>query len=87
MSTAHDWLRRDGMTVRAIAKVLHISPMRVRQLEQRALEKLRESGVLNEFLGINGTIDSEHHCGVGDGMTRPGIGYRHFPNCSGIEHR
>jgi DNA-directed RNA polymerase sigma subunit (sigma70/sigma32) len=50
MSTAHDWLRRDGMTVREIARALRISPMRVRQLEQRALEKLRENpGLLRQY--------------------------------------
>ena len=41
MSTAHDWLRRDGMTVREIANALHISTNRVKQLEHSALEKLR----------------------------------------------
>lgn len=50
MSTAHDWLRRDGMTVREIARALRISPMRVRQLEQRALEKIRENpGLLHQY--------------------------------------
>jgi DNA-directed RNA polymerase sigma subunit (sigma70/sigma32) len=50
MSTAHDWLRRDGMTVREIARALRISPMRVRQLEQRALEKIRENpGLLWQY--------------------------------------
>ena len=43
MSTAHDWLRRDGMTVREIAKALHISTNRVKQLEHSALEKLRQN--------------------------------------------
>jgi DNA-directed RNA polymerase sigma subunit (sigma70/sigma32) len=41
VSTAHDWLRRDGMTVREVARSLGISTMRVKQLEQRALEKIR----------------------------------------------
>lgn len=41
MSTAHDWLRHDGMTVREIAKALKISTNRVKQLEHSALEKLR----------------------------------------------
>ncbi len=51
MSTAHDWLRRDGMTVRQIARALSISPMRVRQLEARAIEKIRENpGLLAEFI-------------------------------------
>lgn len=49
MSTSHDWLRRDGMTVREIAQALRISPMRVRQLEARALEKLRASGILHQY--------------------------------------
>lgn len=49
MSTAHDWLRRDGMTVREIARALRISPMRVRQLEANALEKLRASGILFQY--------------------------------------
>jgi DNA-directed RNA polymerase sigma subunit (sigma70/sigma32) len=43
VSTAHDWLRRDGMTVREIARALRISSNRVRQLEQSALEKLRQN--------------------------------------------
>ena len=47
MSTMHDWLRHDGMTVREIARRLRISPNRVRQLEQRALEKIRDNpGIL-----------------------------------------
>lgn len=49
MSTAHDWLRRDGMTVREVARALRISPMRVRQLEHAALEKLRASGILYDY--------------------------------------
>lgn len=50
MSTAHDWLRRDGMTVREVAKKLRISPMRVRQLEHRALQKLRQNpGLLLQY--------------------------------------
>lgn len=49
MSTSHDWLRRDGMTVREIARALRISPMRVRQLEANALEKLRASGILFQY--------------------------------------
>lgn len=49
MSTADDWLRRDGMTVREIARILHISPMRVRQLEANALSKLRSSGILHQY--------------------------------------
>lgn len=53
MSTTHDWLRHDGMTVREVAKALRISPMRVRQLEARALEKLKASGILYEYaLGL-----------------------------------
>lgn len=42
MSTAHDWLRRDGMTVREVADKLQISTNRVKQLEHSALEKLRQ---------------------------------------------
>ena len=50
MSTAHDWLRRDGMTVREIARALRISPNRVKQLEHRALEKLRDNpGLLLQY--------------------------------------
>lgn len=43
MSTAHDWLRRDGMTVREIAKALGISAMRVKQLERSAILKIRKN--------------------------------------------
>lgn len=43
MSTAHDWLRRDGMTVREIAKALKISTNRVKQLEHRAIAKVRQN--------------------------------------------
>lgn len=43
MSTARDWLRRDGMTVREIAKALRISTNRVKQLEHRAIAKVREN--------------------------------------------
>lgn len=43
MSTAHDWLRRDGMTVREIAAALKISTNRVKQLEHSALAKLRQN--------------------------------------------
>lgn len=43
MSTQHDWLRRDGMTVREVADALHISTNRVKQLEHRALAKLRQT--------------------------------------------
>jgi DNA-directed RNA polymerase sigma subunit (sigma70/sigma32) len=43
VSTAHDWLRRDGMTVRQIAAELRISPNRVKQLEHRAIQKIREN--------------------------------------------
>lgn len=43
MSTSHDWLRRDGMTVREIAKKLRISTNRVKQLEHRAIAKVREN--------------------------------------------
>ncbi len=64
MSTAHDWLRRDGMTVREVARALRISPMRVRQLEQRALYKLQASGLLDEF------IDFDTLCGAKEGATR-----------------
>lgn len=61
MSTAHDWLRRDGMTVREVAKAMRISPMRVRQLEARALEKLRASGILYDY--------ARDLFAVGDGAT------------------
>lgn len=46
MSSAHSWLRGDGMTIREVAKHLGVSPMRVQQLERSALKKLRESGIL-----------------------------------------
>lgn len=54
MSTAHDWLRRDGMTVRQIAKALHLSTARVRQLEQQALAKIRcNPGLLRQFVDFD----------------------------------
>jgi DNA-directed RNA polymerase sigma subunit (sigma70/sigma32) len=43
MSTAHDWLRRDGMTVREIARALGISSRRVQELENNALRKIRRN--------------------------------------------
>lgn len=46
MSTAHDWLRRDGMTVREIARSLRISVNRVKQLEHRAIAKVRQNPYL-----------------------------------------
>ena len=49
MSAAHSWLRGDGMSIREVAKALRLSPMRVQQLEKRALEKLRASGILSQY--------------------------------------
>jgi DNA-binding CsgD family transcriptional regulator len=46
MSSAHTWLRGDGMSIREVADALGISPMRVQQLERSAIKKLRRSGVL-----------------------------------------
>lgn len=43
MSTAHDWLRRDGMTVREVARELGISSRRVQELENNALTKIRRN--------------------------------------------
>jgi DNA-directed RNA polymerase sigma subunit (sigma70/sigma32) len=43
VSTAHDWLRRDGMTVREIARALGISSRRVQELEHNALMKIRHN--------------------------------------------
>ncbi len=60
MTTTETWLRGDGMTVREVARALRISPMRVRQLEQRALEKLEENpGLLLEFLDFQTTRAKE----------------------------
>jgi DNA-directed RNA polymerase sigma subunit (sigma70/sigma32) len=65
VSTAHDWLRRDGMTVREVARALRISPNRVKQLEHRALEKLEQNpGLLAEF------IDFESPHGAKEGANR-----------------
>lgn len=65
MSTSHDWLRRDGMTIRQIAKKLRITPARVRQLESNALAKVRENpGLLAEFVDF----DSVH--GAKEGAPR-----------------
>lgn len=49
MSTADDWLRHDGMSVREIARALGISTRRVQELEHRALAKLRRSGILHQY--------------------------------------
>ena len=43
MTTPDTWLRSDGMSTREIARALRISPMRVRQLEARALEKIQQN--------------------------------------------
>ena len=43
MTTARSWLYHDGMTIREVARQLRISPMRVRQLETRALEKIQQN--------------------------------------------
>jgi DNA-directed RNA polymerase sigma subunit (sigma70/sigma32) len=48
------------MTIRQIARALRISPPRVRQLEQRALEKIRDNpGLLTEFLDFKTTRPTE----------------------------
>lgn len=49
MSAAHTWLRGDGMSVREVARALRLSVPRVQQLEKRALEKLRQSGILSQY--------------------------------------
>ncbi len=46
MSSAHTWLRGDGMSIREVADALGVTPGRVQQLERSALKKLRRSGVL-----------------------------------------
>jgi DNA-directed RNA polymerase sigma subunit (sigma70/sigma32) len=60
MTTTESWLRNEGMTIRQIARELRISPMRVRQLEARALEKIHENpGLLLEFLDFETTRATE----------------------------
>lgn len=46
MSAAHTWLRADGMSIREVARALHLSVPRVQQIEAAALKKLRASGIL-----------------------------------------
>jgi DNA-directed RNA polymerase sigma subunit (sigma70/sigma32) len=56
MTTLDTRLRGEGMTIRQIARVLRISPARVRQLENQALEKLRAyPGLLREFINFDTT--------------------------------
>ena len=51
MTTAATRLRAEGMTIREIARVLDISPARVRQLEEQALQKLAANpGLLEQFI-------------------------------------
>ena len=51
MSADHTWLREEGMTIREVARALHITPARVQQLEAQALKKLRRyPGLLFEFV-------------------------------------
>lgn len=60
MTTTESWLRNEGMTIRQIARELRISPMRVRQLEARALEKIEKNpGLLLEFLDFETTRATE----------------------------
>ena len=40
MTTRDTRLRTDGMTIRQVARELGISPMRVKQIEARAIEKI-----------------------------------------------
>jgi DNA-directed RNA polymerase sigma subunit (sigma70/sigma32) len=41
MTTKDHWLHTQGMTLREVARELGISPARVLQIENRAIEKLR----------------------------------------------
>lgn len=51
MTTMDTRLRCEGMTIRQIARVLGVSPARVRQLEAQALRKLAANpGRLEEFI-------------------------------------
>jgi DNA-directed RNA polymerase sigma subunit (sigma70/sigma32) len=59
VSTGHDWLRHDGMTVREVAAALRISTNRVKQLEHRAIEKVRENPWLLRRLFEFVDFDSE----------------------------
>lgn len=60
MTVADSWLRNEGMTIRQIARALRISSARVKQLEKRALEKVRDNpGLLLEFLDFQTTRPEE----------------------------
>lgn len=60
MTVADSWLRNEGMTIRQIARALRISSARVKQLEKRALEKVRDNpGLLLEFLDFQTTRATE----------------------------
>lgn len=56
MTTLDTRLRCEGMTIRQIARALRISPARVRQLEEQALQKLRACpGLLRQFVDFDTT--------------------------------
>jgi DNA-directed RNA polymerase sigma subunit (sigma70/sigma32) len=60
MTVADSWLRNEGMTIRQIARALRISSARVKQLEQRALEKIRDNpGLLRELVDFAPTRPME----------------------------
>lgn len=73
MTAADSWLRGDGMTIAEVARKLRISTARVKQLEHRALEKIRANpGVLRELLGLNSHLggDAGYHLGAKEGAHR-----------------
>lgn len=60
MTVADSWLRNEGMTIRQIARALRISSARVKQLERRALEKIRDNpGLLRELVDFATTRPME----------------------------
>jgi len=52
---------RDGMTYREIAEVLGVSSETVRNIERRALWKLKRSGELDKFLCLLETEVEEYY--------------------------
>jgi hypothetical protein len=63
--TPDSWLRNDGMSIYQIARLLGISPARVRQIEMQALRKLERCGALRQFIGLNSHLGDQFEVAVG----------------------
>ena len=62
MSSAHTWLRGEGMSIREVADAMGITPMRVQQLETSAINKLRRNpwAARRLFQFVQGSFEPVH---------------------------